>query len=173
MLYNLTNHWKNNGKESQDNTNIPWLFQDIWFHIQRKAAADATHIWSSSRNSYRYDDALQKHESNGSLSRGRHRLLRSMESCKETSTACLFIQCLDKICQISIDLTKENCFTLKMARRKRYSIADAHYVDDLALLANTSAKAESQPNSWEQATGGIDLYVNEKKKAQKKTTKRK
>ena len=37
---------------------------------------------------------------------------------------------------------------------------DADYVDDIALLANTPTQAESLLHSLEQATEGIDFYVN-------------
>ena len=58
---------------------------------------------------------------------------------------------------------KENGFTLKKARSRRYpaqTITDADYVDDLALLANTPAQAESLLHNLEWAAGGIGLYVN-------------
>ena len=34
------------------------------------------------------------------------------------------------------------------------------YADDIKLLANTSAQAESLLHSLEQAAGGIDLHMN-------------
>ena len=52
----------------------------------------------------------------------------------------LFIICLDYVLWTSIDLTKENGFTLKEARSRQYpaeTIADTDYADDIALLANT------------------------------------
>ena len=39
-------------------------------------------------------------------------------------------------------------------------MTDKDYVDDLELLANTPAQAESLLHSPEQATGGIGLYMN-------------
>ena len=41
-----------------------------------------------------------------------------------------------------------------------HSITDAYYADDIEILANASAKAETQPHSLEQATAGIGLHVN-------------
>ena len=75
----------------------------------------------------------------------------------------LFIICQDFILQMSIDLIKENGFTLKKARSRRYStqtIIDVDYADEIALLANTPTQAESLPHSLEQAAGGIGLHVN-------------
>ena len=58
----------------------------------------------------------------------------------------IVIICLDYLLQISIDQIKENGFILKKTRNRQYSIetmTDADNVDDLALLANVPAKAES------------------------------
>ena len=46
---------------------------------------------------------------------------------------------------MSIDQIKENGFTLKYTKSRRYPIetmTDADYTDDLALCANTPAQAE-------------------------------
>ena len=56
-----------------------------------------------------------------------------------TSAPYLFILSQDYILRTSIDLIKENGFTLK-ARSRRYpseTMIDADYADDLALLTNT------------------------------------
>ena len=42
-------------------------------------------------------------------------------------------------------------------------MTDANYVDDLALLTNTPAQAESQLHSIEQAAEGTDFHVNANK----------
>ena len=58
---------------------------------------------------------------------------------------------------------KENGFTLAKARIRRYlaqTITSADYADDMALLANTPAKAESQLHRPERAAGGIGLHRN-------------
>ena len=70
---------------------------------------------------------------------------------------------LDYILLISIDLKKENGLTLKKAKSRQYhseTITDADYSDDLALLANIPAQAESLLHRLEQASRGIGLYVN-------------
>ena len=59
----------------------------------------------------------------------------------------LFIICLDNMLQTSIDIIKENGFTLKKARSGWYpaeTITDADNVDDIALLANTPTQAERE-----------------------------
>ena len=52
------------------------FFQVNWFHTQRKDGANTSSLWSLQRNCYRHNDALQKHESQGSLTGWRHILLR-------------------------------------------------------------------------------------------------
>ena len=56
-----------------------------------------------------------------------------------------FIIYLDYVLRTSIDLIKENGFTLKKARSRRYpakTITDADYVDDISLLVNTPILAK-------------------------------
>ena len=58
---------------------------------------------------------------------------------------------------------KENGFKLIKKRRRIYhaqTITDADYADDIALLANTPAQAETQLLSLERAVDGIGLHVN-------------
>ena len=57
----------------------------------------------------------------------------------------------------------ENGFTLEKARNRQYTsrtISGAGYADDIALLANTFAQAESQLHSLKRAAGGIGLHAN-------------
>ena len=57
----------------------------------------------------------------------------------------------------------ENGFKLAKERNRRYptqTITDEDYADDIALLANTPAQAETLPHSLEQAAGGIGFHVN-------------
>ena len=61
---------------------------------------------------------------------------------------------------------KENGFTLAKVGSRQYPalmIMDADYADDIVLLANTPAQAESLLHSVERAAGGIGLHVNEDK----------
>ena len=63
----------------------------------------------------------------------------------------------------SIDLMEENGFKLAKERRRRdptQTIMNMDYADDIALLANTPAQAESLLHSLEQASAGIGLHVN-------------
>ena len=76
---------------------------------------------------------------------------------------CLFIICLDYVLRTSIDKIKENGFKLTKERSRRYpakTITDADYADDIALLTNAPAQAETLLCSLERATAGISLHVN-------------
>ena len=79
----------------------------------------------------------------------------------------LFIICLYYVLRTSIDLIKENGFTFFLnARSRRYpakTITDANYVDEIALLANTLAKAESLLHPPRYAAEYIGLYENANK----------
>ena len=60
--------------------------------------------------------------------------------------------CRDYELRTSIDLIKENVFTLKKVRRRRYSAKNNQEVDyagDLTLLANTPTQIESLQHSLE------------------------
>ena len=74
----------------------------------------------------------------------------------DTLAPYLFIICLDCVLRTSIDLMKEDGFTLA----KAWTITDTDYVDDIELLANTPAQAESLLHSLERVEGGIGLHVN-------------
>ena len=56
---------------------------------------------------------------------------------------------------------KDNGFRLAKARSRRYSaqtITDADYTDDIVILPNTPAQAETLLQSLERAAGGIGLH---------------
>ena len=75
----------------------------------------------------------------------------------------LFIFCLDYVLRTSIDLMKENCFKLAKERSRKYptqTITYAGYTDDIALLANTPAQAQTLLHRLEQAAGGIGPHSN-------------
>ena len=70
----------------------------------------------------------------------------------DTLAPYLFILCLDYMLRISIDKIKENVFKLTKERSRRYAaktIIDANYADDIVLLANISAQAETLLHSLE------------------------
>ena len=82
----------------------------------------------------------------------------------DTLAPYLFIICLDYMLGTSIDKGKDNGFNLTKERSRRYpaqTITD--YADDIALLANTPAQAETLLHRLEQAAAGIGLLVNAKK----------
>ena len=61
---------------------------------------------------------------------------------------------------------KENGFKLEKERSRRYPaqrITDEDYADDIVLLANTPAQAETLLHSLERAAAGIGLHVNSDK----------
>ena len=58
---------------------------------------------------------------------------------------------------------KDNGFKLAKERSRRYlaqTITDADYADDIALLANTPAQAETLLLGLERVATGIGLHVN-------------
>ena len=64
---------------------------------------------------------------------------------------------------MSIDKMKDNGFKLAKERSRRYpaqNITDADYADDIALLANTVAEAETLLHSLERVAAGIGFHVN-------------
>ena len=81
----------------------------------------------------------------------------------DTLALYLFIICLDYVLRTSIDKIKENGFDLTKKRSRRYpakTITDADYADDIALLANAPAQAETLLHSLERAATGIGLHIN-------------
>ena len=81
----------------------------------------------------------------------------------DTLAPYLFIICLDYVLGTSVDKIKENALKLTKERSRRYpakTITNAEYADDIALLANAPAQAETLLHSLERATECIDLHVN-------------
>ena len=80
---------------------------------------------------------------------------------EDTLAPYLFIMCLDYVLRTSFDKMKENNFKLTKERSRRYPVQTiTDYADDIALLANTPAQAETQLHSLEWAPAGIGLHVN-------------
>ena len=74
-----------------------------------------------------------------------------------------FIICLDYVLRTSINKLKENSFKLTKERSRRYpakTITDADYADEIVLLANAPAQAETRLHSLKRAAAGIGLHVN-------------
>ena len=82
----------------------------------------------------------------------------------DTLAPYLFIVCLDFVLRTSIDkMKKKNGFKLTKERRTKYpaqTITNTDYTDDIALLANAPAQAETLLHSLERAAAGIGLHVN-------------
>ena len=80
----------------------------------------------------------------------------------DTLAPYFFIICLDYVLWTSIDKIKENGFELTKKRSRTYpakTITDADYADDIAILANKPAQAETLQHSPEWAAAGIGLHV--------------
>ena len=81
----------------------------------------------------------------------------------DTQAPYLFIICLDYVLRTSIDKIKENGFKLTKKRNRRYpakTITDADYTDEIVLLANAPAQAETLLHRLERTTADIALHVN-------------
>ena len=74
----------------------------------------------------------------------------------------LFIICLDCVLWTLIDLVKKWLYVKKKQKKNNKKLT-IFYADDLALLPNTPAQAESLQNSLDQAAGSVDLYVKANK----------
>ena len=76
----------------------------------------------------------------------------------DTLAPYLFIICLDYVLRTSIDKMKDNSFKLTKERSRRYptqTITDTAYANDIVLLANAPAQAETLLHSLERAAAGI------------------
>ena len=81
----------------------------------------------------------------------------------DTLAPYLFIICLDYMLRTSIEKIKDSGFKQTKKRNRSYTaqtITDVDYADDIALLANTPARAETQLHSIERAAAGIGLHFN-------------
>ena len=81
----------------------------------------------------------------------------------DTLAPYLFIICLDYVVWTSTDKIKENGFERTKKRSRKYptkTITDADFADDIAILANALAQAETLLHSLDRAAAGIGLHVN-------------
>ena len=81
----------------------------------------------------------------------------------DTLAPYLFIICLNYLLRTSIDEIKDNGFEQTKKRSRIYptkTITDADYADDIAILANTPAQAETLLHSLARAAEGICFHVN-------------
>ena len=70
----------------------------------------------------------------------------------DTLAPYVFIICLDYVLRTSIDKIKENGFELTKKRSRRYpakTITNTDYADDIAILTNAPAQAETLLHSLE------------------------
>ena len=153
------------GQKPTSDITICRLYQGLRFHTQREDGTNPTSIRPTKRNRSSNNDSLQKHQSESTFTRWRHRILRHccMSITRDTLAPYLFIICLDYVLRRSIDKIRENGFELTKKRSKMYpakTITDATYADDIALLANTPNQAETPLHSLERAAASIGLHVN-------------
>ena len=81
----------------------------------------------------------------------------------DTLAPYLIVICLDYVLRTSIDKMKDMGLKLTKYKSRRYpahTITEADYADDIALLANTPAQAETLLHSLERTTAGIGLHLN-------------
>ena len=81
----------------------------------------------------------------------------------DTLATHLFNICLDYVLRTTIDEMKDNGWKLTKGRSRRYhaqTITDADYADDIALLLNIRAQAETLLNSLERTATDIGLHFN-------------
>ena len=159
-FHNLTNidYPKNSrrrtGKKPTGNNIICRLYKSLWFHTQMEDRINSTRIRYTKRNRRSHKDSLQKIQSEsafpGHCSWGTART--------HSSSIPLY-----HLYRTSIDKIKENGFELTKKRSRRYpakTITDADNADDIAILANAPAQAETLLYSLERYSAGIALRVN-------------
>ena len=81
----------------------------------------------------------------------------------DTLAPYIFIICLDYVLRRAIDENKELGLTLTKQKSRRYpgkKITDAHYADDLAVLADTLKDATTLLHNIEKLVKQIGLYLN-------------
>ena len=137
---------------------------DLWHHkywLSIESLKESTHIRTTKRNRFRHHDPLQKHRSESAFSGWRHKVAIVAGALQgDTLALYLFIICLDYVLRTSIDKTKENGFKLTKKSSRWYpgkTITDADYADDIAILVNAPAQAETQAHSLEQAAAGFSF----------------
>ena len=125
---------------------------------KREDGTNSTSIRLTKRDRRSYNDSLEKRQSESAYFDIVAGVLQG-----DTLALYLFIICLDYVLRTLIDKIKENGFELTKKKGRRYpakTITDADYADDIAILANAPAQAETLLHSLERATGGIGLHVN-------------
>ena len=153
---------------SYDNI-ICWLFEVIRLHTQREDGPDTNRLRSIQRNCHSHKKKTKKkHECKSPLTGWKNWLFWHCNSCatRRHIGPYLFIICQDYVLRMSIDLMQENGLKLAMERSRRYpaqNITYADYIDDIVLLSNTPAQAESPLHRLERSAGGLGLHVNVKK----------
>ena len=145
-------------KKIRGDTRVFKFLQGIWFHPQMKDGANT----SSLRSPQSYNMILYINTKATVLSPDEDTSFFDIVAGDIFLAPYLFIIYQDYVLWMSIDLMKENRFTLKKASRWHAveTITDADYADDLARLVNALAQAESLLHSLKQRAGCVGLHVN-------------
>ena len=84
----------------------------------------------------------------------------------DTLAPFLFIVIVDYVLRMSVDTIDSKGFQIKPKRSSRYPaeyLTDTDFADDIALISNSLANAQSLLQSLEQASNCVGLYLNESK----------
>ena len=158
----LLNSWRCTCKKPRGNNIICRLHQGLWLLTQRKVRTNTTRLWPTQRNRHSHNDAIKKHKSESLLLRCRHRVLwHHSRYAARRHISPLPLYHLFRLC--ASDKMKDNGFKLTKERTRRYptqTIMDMDYANDIALLANALAQAETLLHSLKRAAAGIGLHVN-------------
>ena len=161
----MSNTRKCTCKKTWANNIICRLLQGLWLHRKREDGANTTRIRPTLRN---------RRSQNKCFIKNTKVKVRSPDGDtdyfdilagvlqKDTLAPYLFIICQDYVLWTSVDKMKERFQAGKGKKQKipAHTITDADYADDIALLANTLAQAETVLHSLERAAGGIGLHIN-------------
>ena len=150
-------------KKPKGNNIICWLYQGLWLHSQRKDGTNSTRLPKETIAAIMmlYRNTKVKVRSSNRDTDYFNIVAGLLQ--RDTLAPYLFIICLDYVLRTSIDKMKENGFKLTKERSRRYPaqiIRDIDYTNDIALLANVPAQAETLLHSLEWAAAGISLHVN-------------
>ena len=130
-----------------------------------KDGTNPTSIRPTKRNHSSNNDSLQKHQSESTFTRWRHRILRHCcRSATRRHASPISLYHLSRLRAQNFDRQNQRKWLPADEEKKQKvpakTITDADYADDIALLANTPNQAETLLHSLERAAAGIRLHVN-------------
>ena len=153
-------------KNPRGNNIICRLYQGLWLRSQRKDGANSTRQRPTKRNHCSHNDAILKHKSKSPFPDKDTDYFDIVAGVLQWDTLApyLFNICLDCVLRTSIDkILKKNDFKQKKERSRKFpakTVTDVNYADDIALLSDAPAQAETLLHSLKRAAASIGLYVN-------------